>query len=1040
MRLGPRLLFVALALAGPACNRAVLAPASPPPAPRCVEPGGSLVVSAAQGVLADDASGTWTVVGHGQPAHGAVTVAPDGSFTYTPVAGYRGQDTFTYTTTDAIQLYRAPRRTIAAVAGVEVDGNAFGSAWTPVPGASREFYGLTDRGPNIDAAADGAKIFAVPDFTPAIGRFALERGALRLVATIPLTDASGRPHTGLVPPAGAGGTNEGSFAPDGKPLAPDPRGLDSEGLAALADGSFWVADEYGPVLTHFAADGRAIETLTPFAANARGHRLPQVLARRAANRGLEGLTVTPDGKALVGIMQSALANDIGEGEAKKTAPVRIVHIDLATGATSQYLYLLDDPAELGTVVSEIAALSSSEFLVLERDGKFPGVTPTFKRIYRVSLANASDVGVATQPSDTIDPARGLLFGGTTTIEALTKKSSTSAARAALARHYITPVEKTLALDVAALLHELDPSGRLYPHDKLEGLAVQGGGDRFVLANDSDFGVDSAAGALAPKTIPSTGETDYTEVLVVDRRKLPARTLTTSVPVHVGLCAPSAPASVAAPVITPVAPPSDSSAEGRTRAALQQIERLNPSLRAVIAVDPTALDEARALDRSPAPRGPLWGMPILLKDNIEAKGPLPTTAGSLALADNVTGRDAPLVARLRAAGVVIVGKANLSEWANIRSSSAISGWSALGGQARNAHALNRSGCGSSTGSGVAVAAGMVPAAIGTETDGSITCPAASSGIVGFKPTVGLVSRTHVIPISHSQDTPGPMTRTVHDAAQILGIIAGTDPLDPATREADAHKVDYVAALSPTALRGQRIGVMRFASGFGTDAVFAEALATLQAQGAVLVEIPRFDGRDRLGPDEWIVLLTELRVNLNAYLAGTPPTVKTRTLADLIAFNRANAGRELALFGQELFEQAEQTRGLADPAYKRARAASLRAAGKDGIDRLLAAHKLVALVGPTMPPAWIIDAVSGDHVTGAGAGDLAAIAGYPHLTVPMGHVKGLPVGLSFIGPKWSDALILALGHAYETAAQKRVTPRFLPAIEESPEIAPFLAPPA
>ncbi len=483
---------------------------------------------------------------------------------------------------------------------------------------------------------------------------------------------------------------------------------------------------------------------------------------------------------------------------------------------------------------------------------------------------------------------------------------------------------------------------------------------------------------------------------------------------------------------------ESSAEARTRTAIEAIERLDPALNAVIAVDPTALDEARQRDRSTGPRGPLWGMPILIKDNIETKGPLPTTCGSLALRDNITGRDAPLVAGLRAAGAVIVGKANLSEWANLRSMQSVSGWSAIGGQTRNPHALNRSPCGSSSGSGVAVAAGMVPAAIGTETDGSITCPAAVNGIVGFKPTVGLVSRTHIIPISPSQDTPGPMTRTVRDAALVLGAMAGTDPQDPATREADAHKVDYAAGLSSSALRGQRIGVMRFASGFGTDDAFTEALATLQAQGATLVEIKEFKGRDEIQADEWIVLLTEFKAELDAYLAATPPSVPIRSLADLIAFNTTHAGRELALFGQQIFELAQQTPGLTDPTYIKARASSLRAASTEGIDRLLADHQIIALVGPTMPPAWLIDVVHGDQISGSGASDLAAVAGYPHLTVPMGHVKGLPVGLSFIGPKWSDALILSLGHAYEQASHKLVTPRLLPSIEESPAIAPQLRP--
>jgi amidase len=481
--------------------------------------------------------------------------------------------------------------------------------------------------------------------------------------------------------------------------------------------------------------------------------------------------------------------------------------------------------------------------------------------------------------------------------------------------------------------------------------------------------------------------------------------------------------------------SAATAEANTAAALRRIDAIEPRINAVIATDPTAMDQARALDRA-GRRGPLFGMPILIKDNIESVGPLPTTAGSLALANNVTNRDAPLVARLRSAGAVIVGKANLSEWANIRDNDSISGWSAVGGQTRNPHALNRNACGSSTGSGAAVAAGMVPAAIGTETDGSITCPASISGIVGFKPTVGLVSRTHVVPISHSQDTPGPMTRTVRDTALVLSAMAGTDPADPATREADNRRSDYAAGLSADALRGKRIGVMRFASGFGTNEVFEEALRTLKGQGAVLVEIAKFERKPEMGQSEFKVLLTELKSDLNAYLATTPPAVGTRTLADVIAFNNANAATELALFGQDTFEEAEKTRGLDDPEYRKARETSLRLAGAEGIDKLLKDHNVIALVGPTVAPAWLIDAVHGDMYPGGGAGGFAAIAGYPHLTVPMGAVKGLPVGLSFIGPKWSDGLILSLGYAYEQASQKRVEPRFLRSIEESPEIAPHL----
>jgi amidase len=491
-------------------------------------------------------------------------------------------------------------------------------------------------------------------------------------------------------------------------------------------------------------------------------------------------------------------------------------------------------------------------------------------------------------------------------------------------------------------------------------------------------------------------------------------------------------------VVPQAGPQTGVAEANTAAAIERIEALNPRLNAVIAIEPAALDEARAMDRNRMARGPLFGMPILVKDNIETRGSLPTTAGSLALLNNVTNRDAPVVANLRAAGAVIVGKANLSEWANIRSSNSISGWSAVGGQTRNPHALNRNTCGSSSGSGAAVAAGMVPAAIGTETDGSVACPAAINGIVGFKPTVGLVSRTHIVPISHSQDTPGPMTRTVRDAALVLSGMAGSDPADPATAEADRRRADYAAALSTEALRGKRIGVMRFAAGFGTDPAFEEALATLRAEGATLVEIAKFEGRSEISRNEFAVLLTELKADMNAYLATTPPTVRTRTLADLIAFNKEHAATEMALFGQDIFEQAQATKGLDHPDYKKARETSLRMAGRDGIDKLLKDQDVVALVGPTMPPAWPIDAVNGDQISGGGGGSLAAVAGYPHLTVPMGHVKGLPVGLSFIGPKWADALILSLGYDYEQASQKRVEPRFLPSIEESPEVAPLLEP--
>jgi amidase len=482
---------------------------------------------------------------------------------------------------------------------------------------------------------------------------------------------------------------------------------------------------------------------------------------------------------------------------------------------------------------------------------------------------------------------------------------------------------------------------------------------------------------------------------------------------------------AAPAFAP-----EDSASARTSASLARIRLLNPRLRAVIAADPTAMDQARRLDATGTPRGALFGMPILIKDNIETMGPLPTTAGSLALAGNVTNRDAPLVARLRAAGAVIVGKANLSEWANFRSNDSISGWSAVGGQTRNPHALDRNACGSSTGSAVAVAAGMVPAAIGTETNGSITCPAAINGIVGFKPTVGLVSRTHVIPISETQDTPGPMARTVREAAMVLDAIAGSDTADAATAEADRRRRPYAAQLNADSMRGRRIGVMRFAAGFGTNIPFEEALATLRAQGAVLVDIAEMPNRGQMGAASFQVLLHEFKDGLNRYLATTPPAVRTRTLAQLLEFNRANAAAEMPLFGQELFEQAEATAGL-NADYRRHRETMQRLAGAEGIDRVMREHNIDALVGPTMPAAWFIDAVHGDVISGGGGGGLAAMAGYPHLTVPMGHVRGLPVGISFLGAKWSDGLILSIGYAYEQASRKRIEPRFLSSIEEEPE---------
>ncbi|MBX7496820.1 amidase [Qipengyuania sp. 6B39] len=443
--------------------------------------------------------------------------------------------------------------------------------------------------------------------------------------------------------------------------------------------------------------------------------------------------------------------------------------------------------------------------------------------------------------------------------------------------------------------------------------------------------------------------------------------------------------------------------------IAQLDDMGPQLNAVIAINPAAPLEARAAQAAALP---LMGRSVLVKDNIETRE-LPTTAGSLALAGNNTGRDAPLIARMRAAGGVVLGKTNLSEWANIRDDNSTSGWSAVGGLTRNPHAIDRNTCGSSSGSGAAVAAGLAWAAIGTETDGSITCPASVNGIVGFKPTVGMVSRTHVVPISHSQDTAGPMANSVFDAALLLGAIAGSDPADAATAEADTHVTDFTAGLADYSLQGVRIGVLVKQIGNRNDVrdVFAVALADLRRAGAELIEI-EYEPQGEMYDGELTVLLYELRTDMDAYLASLPGEGGPRELADLVAFNTENAASEMRWFGQSLFEQALATRSRED--YEAARATSLRLAGAEGIDRLLTENNVSFLVVPTRGPAWTSDLVNGDNYNGSiGAGSLAAIAGYPHLTVPMGAVEGLPVGVSFMGGTWSDHEVLKLGAAYERA---------------------------
>jgi len=475
-----------------------------------------------------------------------------------------------------------------------------------------------------------------------------------------------------------------------------------------------------------------------------------------------------------------------------------------------------------------------------------------------------------------------------------------------------------------------------------------------------------------------------------------------------------------------------SSEQLTQIYLNRIKSLDvgdSGVHSVLALNAQALHDARERDVERAQgkvRGPLHGVPILLKDNIESNDPVPTTAGSLALAENYTLRDAPVVARLRVAGCVILGKTNLSEWANIRSPKAIWGWSAVGGLTRNPYCLDRSVAGSSSGSAAAVAASFAAAAVGTETDGSITVPASLTGLVGIKPTVGLVSRRHIVPISHSQDTAGPMARTVEDAALLLSVMSGTDPMDPATSEADMHCCDYVAALDSQSLHGSRIGLLRFVSA-SYDSVLSvqleKALARMKDSGAEIVEI--LDSPSESPEDLEKVLFCEFKVDLNTYLKDAASLVSVRSLSDLIAFNTSAADRECIYFGQECFDSAEATNGLETEGYSELHARNRKLAGKDCIDKLVADHKLDALVVPTAGPAWTIDFINGENCKGT-ASTLPAVAGYPHVTVPMGHIWGLPVGLSFIGPAWSESRLLSLAYAFERCTQARERPNFIKTI--------------
>ena len=464
------------------------------------------------------------------------------------------------------------------------------------------------------------------------------------------------------------------------------------------------------------------------------------------------------------------------------------------------------------------------------------------------------------------------------------------------------------------------------------------------------------------------------------------------------------------------------------ARIETVDRSGPTLQSVLAINPDAISQAEASDARRASGealGPLDGVPILLKDNIESLDPMPTTAGSTALTENVTGRDSPLVAGLRAQGAVILGKTNLSQWANIRSSDSSSGWTSLGGQVKNPHVLNRNPCGSSSGSGAAAAASLAAGTVGTETNGSIICPSNASGIVGFKPTVGLVSQEYIVPISFSQDTAGPMTKSVMGAAMMMNAMATGE-----------GATDYVEALDANSLDGKRVGVARFSQGSNPLILerFNAGLAVLEAQGAVLVDIEEAELAPEFWPNALAVLMYELKHTMDEYLASTPEAVTTRSLADVIAFNEANAETELPHFGQDLFENAQARAPITDQAYLDARDLVQTATRENGIDALLAEFQVDMLVSPSGVIVMEHDYTKGDVWPDewAGAGAYAAIAGYPHITVPAGTAEGVPLGFSIISSAGRDAEVLSWGYAFEQASQLRAEPQYLESVVVSTEV--------
>lgn len=468
-----------------------------------------------------------------------------------------------------------------------------------------------------------------------------------------------------------------------------------------------------------------------------------------------------------------------------------------------------------------------------------------------------------------------------------------------------------------------------------------------------------------------------------------------------------------------------------KSRIEEIDKRGPAVNAVIELNPDAEAIADALDqerKTKGARGPLHGIPVLIKDNLDTADRMMTTAGSLALVGSKPPKDSFVAQKLRAAGAVILGKTNLSEWANIRSSHSTSGWSGRGGLTKNPYALDRNACGSSSGTGAGISANLAAAGIGTETDGSIVCPSSSNGLAGIKPTVGLVSRAGIIPISQSQDGAGPMCRTVRDAAILLGALTGVDPEDAATAaSAGRAQTDYAQYCDPNGLRGARIGVARKYFGFNdaVDALMEESLDVMKRQGATLVDPADIETFGKFDDSELLVFMYELKADLNAYLSRLGPAAPVRTLKDIIAFNSRNREKEMPYFGQDLFLKAEEKGPLTEKAYLDALAKNHQLARTEGIDALMDKHQLDALVAPTGGPAWLTDLVNGDHSAG-GSSNAAAVAGYPNINATAGSILGLPVGISFFGRAWSESTLIKLAYAFEQATKARQAPRFLATI--------------